>query len=412
MIPRPGMKDGSIHNLGKLLEPCPPDEFLQSTWGKTYRHIQGWRGKFAHLLPWDQLNEVLGQHRLDFPRLRLARDGKSLPASSYLKHTTSARQRAAIPRLLSDELTKQLRQGATLVLDAVDELSRPLRELAEGLEHFFHEHVQINAYAGWQTARGFDLHFDDHDVFILQVTGRKRWKVYGMTKPYPLSQDRNSIEKPTIDALWDETLQDGDLLYIPRGWWHLAEPLDEPTLHLTVGVHKRTGIDLLRWMIDRMTKRAAFRQDLPRFSSASDQQAHMNGLREELLAEWDASLLKSYLDNYDAMAEPRPHVDLPWSVASVSLIPPKSALVRLTAPRPINYVVEDGVLKFSCNKKSWQVAAETLIIFRRLEDKRICSVAELCEAAVGRIDGQTVRAFLGEMIFHGLIAVVESRFQT
>lgn len=184
MISRPGMKDGSTYNLGKLLEPCLPDEFLRSTWGKTYRYIQGWRGKFAYLLPWDQFNTILTEHRLDFPRLRLARDGKSLPASSYLKHTRSARQTTAIPRLLSEELTKQLRQGATLVLDAVDELFRPLRELAEALEYFFHEHVQINAYAGWQTARGFDLHFDDHDVFILQVAGRKRWKVYGMTEAY------------------------------------------------------------------------------------------------------------------------------------------------------------------------------------------------------------------------------------
>jgi hypothetical protein len=349
------------------------------------------------------------QHRLDFPRLRLALDGKSLPASSYLKHTRNARQTTVIPRLLSDELTKQLREGATLVLDAVDELFRPLRELAEGLEYFFHEHVQINAYAGWQTSRGFDLHFDDHDVFILQVAGRKRWKVYGMTKPYPLAQDRNLIEKPTAGPIWEGMLEDGDLLYMPRGWWHLAEPLAEPTLHLTVGVHNRTGMDFLRWMIERVGKKStSFRQDLPRFSSASDQQAHMNQLRTELLTGWDESLLKSYLDNYDAMAEPRPCVGLPWSVTDKSLIPSKDALVRLTAPRPINYVVEDAVLKFSCNKKLWRVAAETHSIFHRLEDKRVCSVAELCASVSGKIDEQVVCAFLGEMIFHGLIALVES----
>jgi ribosomal protein L16 Arg81 hydroxylase len=403
------MKDGSIHSLEKLLEPCPPEEFLHSTWGKAHRYIQGQRGKFARLLPWDQLNEILMQHRLDFPRLRLALDGKSLPASSYLKHTRNARQTTAIPRLLSNELTKQLRQGATLVLDAVDELFRPLRELAEGLEYFFHEHVQINAYAGWQTSRGFDLHFDDHDVFILQVAGRKRWKVYGMTKPYPLAQDRNSIEKPSANPVWEGMLQDGDLFYMPRGWWHLAEPLAEPTLHLTVGVHNRTGVDFLRWMVERVGKKsAAFRQDLPRLSSALDQQTHMDQLRSELMAEWDESLLKRYLDNYDAMAEPRPNVGLPWSVTDKSLIPPKDALVRLTAPRPINYILEDGVLKFSCNKKLWRVAAGTLAVFRRLEDKRICPVAELCASVSGKIDEQAVCAFLGEMIFHGLIAVVES----
>jgi hypothetical protein len=402
------MKDGSTHSLLKLLEPCPPGEFLYSTWGKTYSYIQGWRGKFAHLLPWDRLNEILQQHRLDFPRLRLALDGKSLPASSYLKHTRNARQRTSIPRLLSGELTKQLREGATLVLDAVDELFSPLRELAEGLEYLFHEHVQINLYAGWQTSRGFDLHFDDHDVFILQVAGRKRWKVYGMTEPHPLAQDRSLIEKPEDKPLWEETLQDGDLLYLPRGWWHLAEPLAEPTLHLTVGVHNRTGIDLLRFVAEGMSKSAAFRQDLPRFSPVSEQQAHMNQLRTELLEKWDEHLLQRYLDNYDAVAEPRPNVDLPWSVMDKSLIPSHAALVRLTAPRPINFILKDGVLNFSCNKKLWRVASETLAIFRRLEDKRICSVAELCASVEDKIDARSVRAFLGEMIFHNLIAVVES----
>src|SRR5205085_4854314 len=219
--------NGSINTLEKLLEPCLPDEFLQTTWGKTYRHIVGRRGKFAHLLPWNRLNEILGEHRLDFPRLRLARSGKSLPASTYLRYARNVRQRTTIPRLQSSELTKQIREGATLVLDAVDELNPPLREVAEGLEYFFRERIQINAYAGWHVEKGFDLHFDDHDVFILQVTGRKCWRVYGMTKPYPLPQDRSSAEKPEGDPVWEGILTDGDLLYIPRGWWHIAEPLAE-----------------------------------------------------------------------------------------------------------------------------------------------------------------------------------------
>jgi hypothetical protein len=95
-------------------------------------------------------------------------------------------------------------------------------------------------------------------------------------------------------------------------------------------------------------------------------------------------------------------------VTDKSLIPSKDVLVRLNAPRPINYILEDGVLKFSCNKKLWRVAAGTHSIFLRLEDKRICPVAELCASVSGKIDEQAVCAFLGEMIFHGLIAVVES----
>ena len=161
----------ALQSLGEILQPCPPEEFLGSSWGITYKHVHGWPGKFSHLLPWERLNEILQQHRLDYPRLRLTRDGKNLAAEAYLRHVTG-RRKVTVPRLQHAKLTQQLSAGATLVLDAVDELYEPLTELAEGLELFFHERIQINCYAGWRTSQGFDLHWDDHDVFILQVTGR------------------------------------------------------------------------------------------------------------------------------------------------------------------------------------------------------------------------------------------------
>ena len=184
----------------------------------------------------------------------------------------------------------------------------------------------------------------------------------------------------------------------------MAEPLAEPTLHLTVGVHNRTGVDLLRWLTERMTKSAFFRKDLPRFSSASEQQAHIDELRSELVGEMDHSLLQRFFDDCDAQAPSRPHVDLPWSVAAQQLLPADNARVRLAAPRPLKYHVEDGVLSFSANRKLWRVAAETIAIFRLLENRRVCSVMELSEAVRGKVDAQTVKTFIGEMIFHGLIA--------
>jgi ribosomal protein L16 Arg81 hydroxylase len=403
---------GSINILNKLLEPCQAEEFLQETWGKTPLYIKGRQGKFSKLLTWNRLNEILGEHRLDFPRLRLAKGGKSLSASTYLRHARNVRQRTTIPRLQSSELIKQIRDGATLVLDAVDELSAPVRDLAEALEYLFRERIQVNAYAGWHVEKGFDLHFDDHDVFILQATGHKRWRVYPMTKPYPLPQDRASAEKPVDKPVWEGILQDGDLLYIPRGWWHIAEPLSEATLHLTVGVHNRNGIDLLRWLVEQMQRSAAFRQDLPRFASAEEKRAHIERLRNELLAEWDESLLDSYFDDYDAQAEPRAAVNLPLSVTAETFIPPDDALVKLIAPRPVNFEVQDGVLEFRFNKKLWRFAGEAIVIFRCLENRNVCSVSELCEAARETLDEQKVRAFIGELLFHGLAMVITANYRT
>src|SRR5919107_1676084 len=298
----PRHEGSGAETLAEILEPCAPGEFLDSTWGVNFLHVRGRAGRFAHMMPWGRLSEIVSRQRLDFPRLRLARDGKSLPVSSYLRHQTGGRQKTTIPRLKGAGFTRHLREGATLVLDAVDELSGPVEELAKGLELLFRERVQANLYAGWQTSRGFDLHWDDHDVFILQVAGRKRWSVYGETRRAPLVNDVVKAERPAGEPVWTETLEDGDLLYIPRGWWHVAEPLAEPTLHLTVGIHNRTGLDLLRWLSERVRASEAFRRDLPRLAPARERAAHHARLREELLAAWDDSAVERFYEDLDARA--------------------------------------------------------------------------------------------------------------
>lgn len=401
------MQGVALEQLSRLLEPCAPDEFLASAWGRDFRHVRGARGKFSRLMPWSRLNDLLAQHRLDSPRLRLTREGKPVPTSSYLRHATGGRNKTPIPRLRATDLTNQLRDGATLVLDAVEELHAPLTALAESLELIFRERVQINLYAGWRTSRGFDLHWDDHDVFILQVAGRKRWRVYGQTRPFPVANDIEPAPKPTGDALWEDTLEDGDLLYIPRGWWHVAFPLDEPTLHLTVGVHKRTGLDLLRWLSDDLRASEVFRSDLPRDAAPDEQAAHVERLRDELVSRFDSDTLIKFFREHDANAEPRPRLSLPFSATTKLSRPAPDALVRLTAPRPLDFKVCGDELSFSCNKKLWRFDARALSILRTLDGRRACRVAELCEAAGDELEERTVRTFVGELILHGLVAIVD-----
>jgi ribosomal protein L16 Arg81 hydroxylase len=399
------MEGMEFEDLAELLKPCLANEFLASSWGKSYRHVRGTRGKFALMLPWDALNEILMTHRLDYPRLRLMQDGKSLPTSSFILHVNVGKGKSPIPRLLHVELESKLRSGATLVLDAVDELYEPIKKLASGLERVFHERVQVNCYAGWKVSRGFDLHWDDHDVFIVQVAGRKRWNVYGMTTPYPLKGTGEPIPKPTNEPIWSETLEDGDVLYIPRGWWHVAVPLDEPTLHLTVGIHNRTGIDLFRWLSDSLRSSETYRKDLPRFESPEVRSEHMETLRKELLEKWNAELLENYFSDLDATAEPRASFGLPFSATSETL--EDDSVLRINTPRQLDLKITDGVLEFACNKKQWKFGKEALSVISALNERRTCSVSELCEIANEELDQKTVRMFLLELVVNGLVVRVK-----
>ena len=106
------------------------------------------------------------------------------------------------------------------------------------------------------------------------------------------------------------------------------------------------------------------------------------------------------------LAAPRPRTGLPWS-ATGELLPGGNPLLRFTPPRPLRFEVAGGEVAFDCRRRRWRFAAAALPLLRRLEEGRVCSLAELREAAGGALDGRTVRAFVGELIVQGLVAVVD-----
>jgi len=153
-----------------------------------------------------------------------------------------------------------------------------------------------------------------------------------------------------------------------------------------------------------------FRRDLPRLAPASERAAHNARLREELLAAWDDSAVEHFYEDLDARAEPRARVGLPW-VATPDAAPPEGpAVVRLLAPRPLRLEAVGGVVEFDSMGQHWRFAEDALPVLRALNERRACTVAELCEAARGRVKAETVRAFLVELAHRGLVTFdVEGR---
>ena len=394
-------------SLADILAPVEAESFLATDYGRRFVHVPGTPGKFSSLLPWPVLNDILEQHRLEPPRLRLTREGKSVPPERYVSYQPNRRKNGQpIPRLNSTVLTRELREGATLVLDNVDELHRPIRRIAESLERIFHVRVQVNSYSGWRTSHGFDLHWDDHDVFILQVAGRKAWKVYGMTRPFPLGRDVERADVPPTEVLWEGLLQAGDLLYIPRGWWHVATPLDEPTLHLTVGVNNLTGADLLTWFADRMRKAEDVRRDVPHLEGRNAMHAYADRLRQAILNEWRPELVDEFLADMDSKARPRASFALPFS-ATPELLPNGPFRVRWNCSRQTK--VEDGPaageVSVVANGKRWKFAIPARPLLCALTSGRDHSLDDLSRVADGSLDSGVVREFVKELAANGLVTV-------
>ncbi len=398
--------------LAEVLAPVSLDEFRTSYLGRNFFVGKGQPGKFSGLFPWADLNQILRHHRLDVPRLRLVKEGQAISAESFITYQSSRRKPSLkVPRLRAAQLTEHLRNGATLIIDSVDELQEPITELSEDLERELRARIQVNAYSGWRTSRGFDLHWDDHDVIVLQVSGRKEWKVYPMTREYPLAGDPVREATPPATPLWEGMLEDGDFLYIPRGWWHVAVPLDEPTLHLTFGLHQLNGTDLVSWFVERLRESPAVRRDLPRFASREQQDAQLQEIRAAWEQAWNPELMRNYLDEVDGRTRSRPHFDLPWSALPAVLPPGEDWTLKWIVARPVTWAEADEKksVEFSSNGKTWTFAAEARPLLERLESARVCAASELLNGASGGLSRGTVLAFLRELVTSGLAAVVDDR---
>jgi ribosomal protein L16 Arg81 hydroxylase len=390
----------SASALENILSPMSSNEFIDNHFGKSFLHVRGTKGKFSDLVPWSKLNRILEEHRLEPPRLRLFQAGKPVAPEKYL--TQGGREL----RLQAAEVTNLLAQGATLIVDAFDELYRPVRELAVSLERVFRINVQVNLYAGWRTDQGFDLHYDKHDTLILQVAGRKHWKVYRPTRLHPLGKDVEPAEEPTSEPTWDNILDDGDMLYIPRGWWHVVNAVDEPTLHLTVGLRNYRGLDLLHWFVEELKSCAEAREDIPHLADRDTQVAYMAKLREQLIRTWSYEVIDRFLAASDAKAILRPHLELPEAATTEGIAIGCGSQVRLTSPRrvDISSESENGNRTVRSFGKISYCSKAILPVMEKLNDGQIHAVQELI--ALVPDQAANILNFLLGLVLRGILAAV------
>jgi ribosomal protein L16 Arg81 hydroxylase len=400
---------GLTWDLSSIIAPVPVDEFFRSYYHQTCLHLHNSLPKFAGLMPWSGLNYILRHQRLDPPQLRLVKDGQPIPVESYIK--SIQRRTTAIPKLLVSELAGHLRQGATLIIDKVDDMYEPIGSLATALEGALGAEVGVNLYAGWRTSRGFDLHWDDHDVFILQVTGKKHWTVYAPTVNYPIRHSpETDTEKPTGDPIWQGFLEAGDLLYIPRGWWHVAVPCDEPTLHLTVGLTTVTALDLLNWVRARLGAEEFMRTDVPRFDDKRAQIRFLSFFRDAITAAiCDKDLLPTFYRQLQQNTEPRAALGLPWT-GTPDVIPPNGDTTIELAnayPLDIRHSLDSGTIEVTFRNNVFTFHDAVTPLFEFLEASHTVSTASFHDRFDDEFGHQELRTFIADLVKGGILFLVD-----
>jgi hypothetical protein len=205
------------------------------------------------------------------------------------------------PTSVLERTFADMRGGATLVLDSLHQREPKLGLLCRILEQQFGHGFQTNLYLTPPNGQGFEPHWDNHDVFILQVMGSKHWKVERKRRLLP-GKTESSVEEE-IGAISDDahsfTLNQGDLIYIPRGCVHAAESGSEPSLHITLGIRPITWDDLLFVAIKALVRGDdRFRAMLPIGFLQGDKDVLVNGLLFALGKASDKAFLGGVVDQY------------------------------------------------------------------------------------------------------------------
>jgi ribosomal protein L16 Arg81 hydroxylase len=385
--------------LREVLEPLSFEEFVNRYLGKRYLLARGRPGRYANVLPWHELNEAL-RHVRPHGRVNLVQKGRQVPLESFLTSTREV-ETAWIKARQAEAL---LAAGASIMVAQVDELCDGVQELAESCEGLLRIPVGVNMYAGWGTDHAFDLHWDGHDTLILQVSGRKRWQVYEPTLLHPLSGRNEKPQKPAAEPVWEGVLEDGDLLYMPRGWWHVACPLDEQTLHLTVGLQHRTGADLLKWAAAEARRELNTRMDLPHLQGRDDRTAYAAKLCEVMANVLTDDVVERFMRAMDEEIPIRPRFGLPLSVTGQVTAIGMDTHLRLASGSRLHlaYSSDGRTLTFKAGQTQWNCDASLAPAITALSGTRPTTLRSMC-AQLDPVHQPSLRAFVVAMASGGAI---------
>jgi hypothetical protein len=241
------------------------------------------------------------------------------------------------------------------------------------------------------------LHWDRHDTLILQVAGCKHWTVYEPTRLHPVDEDPIAPDRPHGTPVWTGVLEQGSILFMPRGWWHIVRALDGPSLHLTLGITAPTGEHLLKWLVREQLVHEDVRADVP-FAATRDVQAqYVARLRQRLDAAWTDDVLERYGRYAEGKVTPRPAINLPDGIGA-DRITPLTGRSRIRATSPI--VLSDDDVTCTIGDRRWTLDADLGHSLRLLARRAESSVSELCAEIDARLTPR-LKALLLELLRKG-----------
>jgi ribosomal protein L16 Arg81 hydroxylase len=367
-------------NFEQVVGSVGTDRFLSEYWTKKPLYLKGEAGRFANVFSWNDLNQIIAWHPPPQPQLRLFQEGSMVDLRRYIDGPVGNL------RLNPGGLMALLAQGATMIMDGVQEVSASIHDLTASFEGALSCTCAANLYAGWRTQKGFNVHWDAHEVFALQLAGRKRWQVFAPTRLDPLADDIETAQPPKAPPIWEGILSDGDALYLPRGFWHVAYPLDEPSLHMTWSAHTFTGVEFLQWWMRTLRQHPETRASLTRLTDPQARKAYAAKLASFLTASAQGDPLDQFLRAQQAVRRPRPRIRLPHAPLeqNAPLAPQTAIRLANQAALFIEHDAGEPLAKFFAGGTYWYIRPEFIGAFQRMAGAQSVGLQELAATIADR----------------------------
>lgn len=273
------------HSFAGLIDPVPPSEFLDRYWGKS--HV------FIHRHDPSYFKDLYSLEDVD--RSMLGAKAHSDQLLTIIAPPGSGRvsTRRRVGEVSADKLYSAFSGGDSLRLMRLEEYWAPIAELAASVREFFDAAVSVGFYMTPPHSQAFPIHFDSQDNFIVQVDGWKEWFIYEDEFPYPLDSGKipganakaTHLDEGTARPREKARLVQGDVLYIPRGFYHKAVTSSSTSLHLTISVMPSTWVDFLKRAIDLLcADQVDLRKSLPPgYARDPESRSGMDGMFRSLL---------------------------------------------------------------------------------------------------------------------------------
>ncbi len=355
-------------DLESLLSPIPTRDFFSKYWERQPLFVRRQEPTYyGRLMTAADLEGIVSDSDGRYPAIRLAKSGGYFAPEVYT-HTIKHGDESFVGIPDIKKVSEEYRRGATIALPAIHRRWKALGLLCDQLQTDLDHPTHANVYITPGNAAGFTPHYDVHDVFVLQLAGKKHWSIYPPVIELPHRSQLFTPQAYSGQAPFMEVeLSAGDLLYLPRGFLHSTSTSDSFSAHTTIGITVFTWADLLKEYAQRAIVDIEHRRALPPgFASRNDLNA---SLKQQLIhalhhlqetTDVDV-LIESFRSRVRAAHVPRP----PPFKADVMVVTLDSVL-KAPPAESYHFIEESGKTFLEFNAVRYQITSPVAQCIRAL----------------------------------------------